>query len=71
VQRWQSQRKHQEAYDLLVPMYGWFTEEFDTADVQEAGVLLHQSRVALGEYRPPIVPFIAVCSCLYQVTVSR
>jgi predicted ATPase len=29
-----------EAYDLLAPIYGWFTEGFDTADLQEARVLL-------------------------------
>jgi predicted ATPase len=33
---WQSQGKHQEAYDLLAPVYDWFTEGFDTADLQEA-----------------------------------
>jgi predicted ATPase len=33
---WQCQGKRQEAYDLLAPIYGWFTEGFDTADLQEA-----------------------------------
>jgi predicted ATPase len=37
---WQSQGKHTEAYDLLAPIYGWFTEGFDTADLQEAKALL-------------------------------
>jgi predicted ATPase len=37
---WQQQGKRQEAYDLLVPIYGWFTEGFDTADLQEAKALL-------------------------------
>jgi predicted ATPase len=37
---WQQQGKRQEAYDLLVPVYGWFTEGFDTADLQEAKALL-------------------------------
>ena len=36
----QAQGKCQEAYDVLAPVYGWFTEGFDTADVQEAQVLL-------------------------------
>jgi hypothetical protein len=27
-------------YELLAPIYGWFTEGFDTADLQEAKVLL-------------------------------
>src|SRR5262249_24342161 len=37
---WQQQGKRQEAHDLLVPIYGWFTEGFDTADLQEARGLL-------------------------------
>jgi predicted ATPase len=37
---WQSQGKHQEAYDLLAPVYHWFTEGFDTADLQQAKTLL-------------------------------
>ena len=37
---WQHQGKRQEAYDLLAPVYGWFTEGFDTADLQEAKALL-------------------------------
>ncbi|MCZ6874743.1 MAG: AAA family ATPase, partial [bacterium] len=39
---WQSQDKRQDAYDLLAPVYGWFTEGFDTADLQEAKGLLEQ-----------------------------
>jgi predicted ATPase len=37
---WQQQGKGQEAHDLLAPIYGWFTEGFDTADLQEAKALL-------------------------------
>jgi predicted ATPase len=37
---WQHQGKRQEAYDLLAPIYHWFTEGFDTADLQEAKTLL-------------------------------
>jgi predicted ATPase/class 3 adenylate cyclase len=37
---WQQQGKRQEAHDLLAPIYGWFTEGFDTADLQEAEALL-------------------------------
>ena len=37
---WQQQGKRQEAHDLLAPMYGWFTEGFDTADLQEAKAML-------------------------------
>ncbi len=39
---WQSQDKRQEAYDLLAPVYGWFTEGFDTVDLVEAKVLLDE-----------------------------
>ncbi len=37
---WQSHGKRQEAYELLPPVYGWFTEGLDTADLQEAKALL-------------------------------
>jgi predicted ATPase len=37
---WQQQGRRVEAYELLAPIYGWFTEGFDTADVQEAKALL-------------------------------
>ena len=37
---WQHQGKGQDAYDLLAPVYDWFTEGFDTADLQEAKRLL-------------------------------
>src|SRR2546428_4515431 len=37
---WQRQGKRQEASDLLAPIYGWFTEGFDTADLQDARALL-------------------------------
>jgi predicted ATPase len=42
---WQQQGKRAAARDLLGPLYGWFTEGFDTADLQEAKALLD----ALGE----------------------
>jgi DNA-binding winged helix-turn-helix (wHTH) protein/predicted ATPase len=41
---WQRQDKRQEAYDLLAEIYGWFTEGFDTADLQEAKALLEELR---------------------------
>jgi predicted ATPase len=37
---WQQQGKRIEAYELLAPIYDWFTEGFDTADLQEAKALL-------------------------------
>jgi predicted ATPase len=38
------QGKRQQAYDLLAPVYGWFTEGFDTLDLKEAKALLEQLR---------------------------
>jgi len=39
---WQQQDKQAEARALLAPIYGWFTEGFDTADLQEAKALLEE-----------------------------
>jgi predicted ATPase len=39
---WQSQSKRAEARGLLTPIYSWFTEGFDTADLQEAKALLEE-----------------------------
>jgi hypothetical protein len=43
---WQQQGKRAEAYELLALIYGWFTEGFDTADLQDAKALLGE----LGAY---------------------
>jgi len=37
---WHQQGKHAEAHQLLAEVYGWFTEGFDTADLQDARALL-------------------------------
>jgi predicted ATPase len=39
---WQQQGKRTKARELLVPIYGWFTEGFDTPDLQEARALLDE-----------------------------
>ena len=39
---WQQQGKRAEAHELLAPIYGWFTEGFDTADLQDAKALLEE-----------------------------
>jgi predicted ATPase len=39
---WRSQGKVQQARELLAPVYGWFTEGFDTRDLKEAKALLEQ-----------------------------
>ena len=37
---WRDQGKVREAHELLAPVYGWFTEGFDTRDLKEAKALL-------------------------------
>jgi predicted ATPase len=39
---WQGRGKRERAHGLLAPIYGWFTEGFDTADLQEAKALLEE-----------------------------
>ena len=39
---WQQQGKKKEAHQLLSEIYGWFTEGFDTKDLQEAKALLDE-----------------------------
>jgi class 3 adenylate cyclase/predicted ATPase len=39
---WRDQGKRQQARDLLAPVYGWFTEGFDTLDLKEAKALLEE-----------------------------
>jgi predicted ATPase/class 3 adenylate cyclase len=39
---WQQQGQRHQAYELLASIYDWFTEGFDTADLQEAKVLLEE-----------------------------
>jgi predicted ATPase len=41
---WRDQGKRHEARDLLAPVYGWFTEGFDTLDLKEAKALLDELR---------------------------
>ena len=42
---WRDQGKREEARDLLAPVYGWFTEGFDTLDLKEAKALLDELAV--------------------------
>jgi predicted ATPase len=39
---WRNAGKRQQAYDLLAPIFGWFTEGFDTLDLKEAKTLLNE-----------------------------
>ena len=39
---WRDQGKLQQACELLAPVYGWFTEGFETRDLKEAKALLEE-----------------------------
>jgi predicted ATPase len=39
---WHDRRRRDDARDLLAPVYGWFTEGFDTPDLKEAKALLDE-----------------------------
>ena len=45
---WRDQGKRDEARELLAPVYGWFTEGFDTLDLKEAKALLNSCRRECG-----------------------
>jgi predicted ATPase len=56
---WRDQGQRQEAYDCLAPVYGWFTEGFDTLDLREARALLDSltsggDEVFVGMARPAL-----------------
>jgi predicted ATPase len=42
---WRDQGKVQQACELLAPVYGWFTEGFETRDLKEAKTLLEELAV--------------------------
>jgi predicted ATPase len=65
---WRDQGNAQQAHELLAPVYGWFTEGFDTLDLQEAKALLEELAAyrSIGEHdqaassvllRPATMPF--------------
>ena len=41
---WRTQGKTRQAYEVLKPVYDWFTEGFNTADLKEAKALLEELR---------------------------
>ena len=41
---WRDHGRRGDAHALLAPVYGWFTEGFDTADLKEAKTLLDELR---------------------------
>jgi DNA-binding winged helix-turn-helix (wHTH) protein/predicted ATPase len=52
AQFWSDQGKPQEARELLAPVYGWFTEGFDTLDLKEAKALLDELNAETSESKP-------------------
>jgi adenylate cyclase len=52
-QLWQRQGKREKARQLLTEIYGWFTEGFDTADLQEAQALLEGLSSGSASHRAP------------------
>ena len=48
---WRDQGERGEARNLLAPVYGWFTEGFDTLDLKEAEALLGETQT-LDRPRP-------------------
>ena len=49
---WAKQGRRTEARDLLAPVYDWFTEGFDTADLEDARALLEElERAVTGLHR--------------------
>ena len=58
---WRDQGKVQQARELLAPVYGWFTEGFDTLDLRQAKALLGElcacqrvSKRPLSHFMPQI-----------------
>jgi predicted ATPase len=39
---WRDERRRNEGHDLLAPIYGWFAEGFETADLKDAKALLDE-----------------------------
>jgi predicted ATPase len=59
---WRDQGKHAEARDLLAPIYGWFTEGFDTPVLQDAKALLDElSADARSSLRHPGLAHAFAC----------
>jgi predicted ATPase len=49
---WRDQGKREQAHNLLAPVYGWFTEGFDTPDLEEAKTLLNELERGARALRP-------------------
>ena len=51
---WRDHGKRDEARDLLAPVYGWFTEGFDTRDLKEAKSLLEELQTSQRISKRPL-----------------
>ena len=47
---WRDEGRTQQALELLAPIYGWFTEGFDTRDLKDAKALLEELQSAQGAF---------------------
>ena len=56
---WAEQGKRGEAHDLLAPVYGWFTEGFETQDLNDAKALLDALTQASNDRRFVLGPIQA------------
>jgi hypothetical protein len=56
---WRDRGKRTQARDLLAPIYGWFTEGFDTPDLKEAKALLEELGIGVTLRSSRCAPIIA------------
>ena len=68
---WRDQGKRDEARDLLAPVYGWFTEGFDTLDLKEAKALARRVGVSLLVTHDQTVTETAPMMLAYIVRAAR
>ena len=59
---WRDQGKRNEARELLPPVYGWFTEGFDTLDLKEAKALLDRAGSLSAKAYPSGTPALRMPS---------
>ncbi len=68
---WRDQGKVQQARELLAPVYGWFTEGFDTRDLKDAKVLLEELGVLTASYHRDLRDVVfSRCRCVITAAPS-
>ena len=60
---WRDQGKPQQARELLAPVYGWFTEGFDTLDLKEAKASARRPRIIGLRRRSVRLPLVITTYC--------